>query len=140
MWEKITSLSTKQRCIGGAFLAACFICIVLYVLFLTGSAKGEGDNISVEVTSGMTTAEIADTLAQKGVINSSAGFRILAKLGGYETDFKEGVYYFKSDMRVGVCTAKSRIRSAKCRSARHYSGRFYGGGYRRAHGKRGSCQ
>ena len=50
----------------------------------------------------MTTAEIADTLAQKGVINSSAGFRILAKLGGYETDFKEGVYYFKSDMRVGV--------------------------------------
>ena len=102
MWEKITSLSTKQRCIGGAFLAACFICIVLYALFLTGSAKGEGDNISVEVTSGMTTAELADTLAQKGVINSSAGFRILAKLGGYETDFKEGVYYFKSDMRVGV--------------------------------------
>lgn len=102
MWEKITALSKKQLYISGALIAACFICIALYALFLTGSSKGEGDNISVEITSGMTTAEIADILAQKKVINSSAGFRILAKLGGYETDFKEGVYYFKSDMRVGI--------------------------------------
>lgn len=102
MWEKFTSLSKKQRYVSGAVIVACFIFIILYMLFLTGSSKGEGDNISVEITSGMTTAEIADTLAKKEVINSSTGFLILAKLGGYERDFKEGVYYFKSDMRVGV--------------------------------------
>lgn len=102
MWEKFTSLSKKQCYVSGAVIVACFIFIILYMLFLTGSSKGEGNNISVEIISGMTTAEIADTLVKKEVINSSTGFLILAKLGGYERDFKKGVYYFKSDMRVGV--------------------------------------
>lgn len=101
MWEKFTSLSGKQKCIGSAVIAVFIVCAAFYVLFGTGTSKGEGGNISVEVAAGMTTAEIADTLKDKGVINSTAGFRLLAKVGGYETDFKEGVYYFKSNMRVG---------------------------------------
>ncbi|SNU96528.1 putative aminodeoxychorismate lyase [Megamonas hypermegale] len=102
MWEKFASLSKKQRYIGSAIVALIIICIIFFALFGMGTSKGQGDNISVEISSGMTTAEIAETLKDKGVINSSTGFRILAKVGGYEADFKEGIYYFKSDMRVGV--------------------------------------
>ena len=55
----------------------------------------------VETPSAKLTVRL-DLMAARSRNASSRMLRILAKLGGYETDFKEGVYYFKSDMRVGI--------------------------------------
>lgn len=106
MWEKIQikffSLSPKQRylAIGGVVLVLFLICC--YLLFGLGSAKGDGNKISVQIKDGMTTADIASTLSNKGVIHSELGFRILARLRASDTDFKEGIYYFHQNMNVST--------------------------------------
>ncbi len=99
--EFLTKFSRKMRyTIIGGTIGVFVIVIACYNLFFSGSLKGTGDNISVQITSGMSTAEIAQSLQEKKIINSGLGFRILARLQGYDTEFKEGIYYFRSDTRA----------------------------------------
>ncbi len=93
--EFLTKFSRKVRyTIIGGTIGVFVIVIACYNLFWSGSLKGTGDNISVQITSGMSTDEIAQSLQEKKIINSALGFRILARLQGYDTEFKEGIYYF----------------------------------------------
>lgn len=106
MWEKIkdkiSTLSPKQKYISLGGIIALVLIIWLLTIFAFGSAKGDGNKISVQVTEGMTSAEIADTLSAKGIIHSQLGFRILARLHGDDTSFKEGIYYFRQNMSVNA--------------------------------------
>lgn len=60
--------------------------------------SGADKKIHVKVTEGMTTAEIADQLVARDVINSSLKFRFLARVRGYDGRLKPGTYTFDYNM------------------------------------------
>ena len=59
----------------------------------------KGQRVHFKVISGMDAAVIADRLKQKGVIDSTFKFRMLAKLNGYEDKLKIGSYTFTTGMK-----------------------------------------
>lgn len=54
--------------------------------------------IHVKIHGGMSTAEIADALAEKNVISNSLKFRLLSRLRGYDDQMKPGTYIFHAGM------------------------------------------
>ena len=54
--------------------------------------------INIKIRDGMSTAEIAERLAEKGVIDSSLKFRFFARLRGYDDKFRPGSYTFTLSM------------------------------------------
>lgn len=58
----------------------------------------EERRINVKIQEGLSTAEIAERLAEKGIIGSSLKFRILARLRGYDDKLRPGSYSFTADM------------------------------------------
>ena len=58
----------------------------------------EEHRINVKIQEGLSTAEIAERLAEKGVIGSSLKFRFLARLRGYDDKLRPGSYSFTADM------------------------------------------
>ena len=102
--EMFAELSPKYI-IGVA--AAVFFCIFIVAMVLvfadpkpiTISHNGNADKkIHIKVTSGMTTAEIAEQLSKKGVITSSLKFRFIARVRGYDGKLKPGTYVFTAGM------------------------------------------
>ena len=61
-------------------------------------AVQKGQRVHFKIKEGMDAGEIARTLEQKGVIESSLKFRILAKIDGYEDKLKIGSYNFETGM------------------------------------------
>lgn len=55
-------------------------------------------HITIKIREGLSTAEIADRLAEKGIISSSLKFRIVARLRGYDDKLRPGAYTFTADM------------------------------------------
>ncbi len=66
----------------------------------------EERRINVKIQEGLSTAEIAERLAEKGVIGSSLKFRILARLRGYDDKLRPGSYSFTADMSDDEVFAK----------------------------------
>lgn len=66
----------------------------------------EERRINIKIREGLSTAEIADRLAEKGVIGSSLKFRILARLRGYDDKLRPGSYSFTTDMSYEEVFAK----------------------------------
>ena len=58
----------------------------------------EEKRINIKIRDGLSTAEIADRLAEKGVIDSSLRFRIFSRLYGYDDKFRPGAYTFTAGM------------------------------------------
>ena len=54
--------------------------------------------INIKIRDGMSTAEIAERLAEKGIIASSLKFRFFARLRGYDDKLRPGSYTFTADM------------------------------------------
>ena len=54
--------------------------------------------INIKIRDGMSTAEIAERLAEKGIIDSSLKFRFFARLRGYDDKLRPGSYTFTTDM------------------------------------------
>ena len=98
--EKLKKIltTTKYQVRIGLFIVLVFL--GGYNLFFIGDSEGHGNNISIKIENGMSTAEIAQKLQDKGVINNSLGFRILARLEGKDTDFREGIYYLRAGMTI----------------------------------------
>ena len=85
---------------------------VLFCIFLIGAVLIFADpkpvkvsqtpttakKIHVKITAGMTTAEIAEQLSDKGVIASSLKFRLTSRVRGYDDKLKPGTYVFTADM------------------------------------------
>ena len=70
----------------------------LYV-YATG-ASGERTPLKVEIPQGSTTAEIAALLHDRGVIRSTLGFRLKARLDGIGEDLEAGLYELSTNMSV----------------------------------------
>ena len=62
------------------------------------SAVEEERLINVKIREGLSTAEIADRLAEKDIIGSSLKFRILSRIYGYDDKLRPGSYTFTLGM------------------------------------------
>lgn len=82
------------------FLVAVAIAgfILLFAAEYLGIGINKGDQCTIEVDKGMSTAEIADILEEEGAISSSFMFRIYSKLAGYDGTYKYGVYNFSDEL------------------------------------------
>lgn len=58
----------------------------------TTAHEGTGKEVEVEITSGMSFPTVAQTLADKGVIDKPTWFRLLAMYDGHTTSIKPGKY------------------------------------------------
>ncbi|MBQ7704255.1 MAG: endolytic transglycosylase MltG [Selenomonadaceae bacterium] len=102
--EMFAELSPKYIISVAAAVFFCIFVIAMVLIFadpqpIKNSAQGDSDNrIIVKVTAGMTTAEIADQLANKGVISSSLKFRFISRVRGYDGKMKPGTYTFSAGM------------------------------------------
>lgn len=63
-------------------------------------------SIQVKIREGTSTAEIAEKLAERGVIKSKLKFRILARLRGYDDKLRPGSYSFTANMEDEEVFAK----------------------------------
>ncbi len=87
--------------------AAVFFCIFVVAMVLVfadpkpikiANNEDTDKKIHIKVSSGMTTAEIADQLSSKGVIASSLKFRFISRVRGYDGKMKPGTYVFTAGM------------------------------------------
>lgn len=53
---------------------------------------GPGKTVSIEITKGETTAQIADDLQHKGLIRNALAFRLWARVRGLDTGLEAGIY------------------------------------------------
>lgn len=70
------------------------------------TATEEEKRINIKIREGLSTAEIAERLAEKGVIASSLKFRLLARFYDYDDKFRPGSYTFTADMEDDEVFAK----------------------------------
>ena len=71
---------------------------LLYGMFdFLGIGPGRGHEIIIEIEQGSSSAQIAQTLKDKGVIKSELFFRAFSKLKGYDGKFKYGVYLLSDE-------------------------------------------
>ena len=66
----------------------------------------DDDAIHVKIREGLSTAEIAERLAEKGVISSPLKFRILSRIYGYDDKLRPGGYGFSEGMSYDEVFAK----------------------------------
>ena len=62
--------------------------------------------INVKIREGLSTAEIADRLAEKGIIDSTLKFRLMARIYGYDDKLRPGSYSFTVGMSEDEVFAK----------------------------------
>ena len=102
--EMFAELSPKYVISVAAAVFFCIFIIGAVLIFVdpksmnTSSGENSGKKIHIKITRGMTTAEIAEQLADKGVIASSLKFRFLSRMRGYDGQMKPGTYVFTSAM------------------------------------------
>jgi UPF0755 protein len=77
---------------------------VWQLLFVSHVAVAPGEPVQLEIPTGADTAEIAGLLADAGVIENAAMFRLRARLDGVDSDFRSGVY----DLTTGMAYADVR--------------------------------
>ena len=61
-------------------------------------SQGEGRDITVTITEGMGSSEIADLLEEEGVIRSALVFKLQNRLSSYKTTMKAGTYTLNTSM------------------------------------------
>ncbi len=62
--------------------------------------------VNVKIREGLSTAEIADRLAEKGIIDSTLKFRLMARIYGYDDKLRPGSYSFTLGMSEEEVFAK----------------------------------
>ena len=103
--EMFAELSIKYVVTVAAAVCFCLLVVAIVLIFAdphpiknyanSGTAEKK---IHIKVNAGMTTAEIAEKLASKGVITSSLKFRFISRVRGYDNQMKPGTYIFKFGM------------------------------------------
>ncbi len=62
-----------------------------------GIGFGRGEDTTIEIPQGTPTSKIAEILNDSGAIKVPIAFRLYAKIKGYESNFKYGVYNFNTE-------------------------------------------
>lgn len=82
---------------------AVFILLMIFLMFLP---RGGHTKVIAQIPKGSTTGEIADILADKGIIRSPFGFRLLAYLKHSASKMQPGAYELDSSMSPSVIINK----------------------------------
>ncbi len=61
-------------------------------------SSGEGTDITVTISEGMDSGDIADLLEEKGIIRSALIFKLQNRLSSYKTTMKAGTYTLNTSM------------------------------------------
>lgn len=64
---------------------------------LMGIGFGRGEQTTIEIKSGSSATQISETLEETGAVKIPFLFRLYAKAKGYDSQFKYGVYTFRTD-------------------------------------------
>ncbi len=62
-----------------------------------GIGFGRGKDVTIEIPQGSPTVKIAQILKENGAVKVPIAFRLYAKIKGYESQFKYGVYNFNTE-------------------------------------------
>lgn len=62
-----------------------------------GIGFGRGKDVTIEIPQGSPTVKIAKILEESGAVKAPIAFRLYAKVKGYESQFKYGVYNFNTE-------------------------------------------
>lgn len=73
----------------------------------------EEKRVHIKIREGLSTAEIADRLAEKNVIDSALKFRLIARLRGYDDKLRPGAYTFTENMSDDDVFAKLLVGEKK---------------------------
>lgn len=88
------------------YLACALVIIGLFFGFVTLMArpydKADNTYIDVVIPNGSSTSEVADTLVEKGIIESKGKFTLLSKLLMYNNKFKPGTYSLSPSMNMNT--------------------------------------
>jgi UPF0755 protein len=87
------------RRIATAALALAALALV-WALFQPFAGDG-GDRVRVQIPKDAGVGQIADILAQRGIVANAGLLELRATLGGDRDDLKPGVYYLREDMTYG---------------------------------------
>lgn len=104
--EMFAELSPKFVALVTAGVLFCVLVVGAVLVFADPTANRNSapragtdeKKIHIKIREGMTTGEIADQLAEKGVIASSLKFRFRARVRGYDGKMKPGTYTFTENM------------------------------------------
>lgn len=101
----IISISLKMICIAIAIMAIYTVGIKAYdfgvKLFAETSVDAApGTDVRITVQEGMTSKDIADELAKKGVIESALAFKVKAKLVKFDKYVTAGTYTLNTSMKM----------------------------------------
>ena len=84
------------------FLVGIFLLgVVFYGFTASQVTANQKDEVTVQVTDGMTADKIGQILEQKGLFPSATVFRVYAKIYGLENSLQAGDYVFTKDMSIG---------------------------------------
>ena len=103
--DMFAELSLKYVVTVAAAVFFCLFIVATVLIFADPRPVGNSAHIAnankkihIKVSEGMTTAEIAEQLENKGVIASSLKFRFISRVRGYDNQMKPGTYVLKFGM------------------------------------------
>ncbi|MBQ4118939.1 MAG: endolytic transglycosylase MltG [Clostridia bacterium] len=96
------------------------IALALTVIYVgadyMGIGFGRGGKVTIEIPQGTPTARIAEILEDSGAVKVPLAFRLYAKIKGYESQFKYGVYTFNSEAGYDDISTMLITQGAKAQS------------------------
>ena len=94
--RKIKALISVCAIVLSAVLLAA--CMIVFLSDFVGIRFGSsGEDVTVDISEGSTTSQIAAELHENGIINSPLMFRIYCRIKGVDGSFKYGVYTISSE-------------------------------------------
>ncbi len=102
----------------------CVISVVLATLILLfafeylGVHFGEENEMTIELSQGMTTAQIAEVLEEQEVISNATMFRIYCKIAGYDGTFSYGVHILSNELGYKDIARKLQTPGAEAKTVR----------------------
>jgi UPF0755 protein len=105
---------TRRRRAGERGPARGLIALVVFLVVLAGviaplgwfwhavGSSGSQQPVSFTVASGASGTDIASSLEERGIIRSSLGFRLLAKVRGVDINYQAGEYPLATNMSAGA--------------------------------------
>lgn len=92
---------TLKSAVWVLMIFAVAICLAFSVIYVgadyIGIGFGRGNDVTIEIPQGSSTAQIADILKESGAVKSTITFRLYAKIKKYDGNFKYGVYNFNTE-------------------------------------------
>lgn len=95
-------IETKKKKIIAATAAAVILLLIIALVILGNMGKplnpDNTQSISVTVEQGSSTGQIAQNLADKGIIDNPSSFKFWSRIKGYDSQYKAGTYALAPSM------------------------------------------